>query len=165
MSAVKHKYGVGVGIALLILAAAALGFQLTGGRQSGAGSVATRAFFTDDNGQTFFQDDVNKLPPFTHNGKQALGCEVFEAAGGKQFVGLVYRFTESGRREMEAYLPNRSKDSDGSTRRAIEERGRQVKPVSAAGEGAWQIADDVNTARLQAGMKDASGKPAKLVQA
>jgi len=160
------KYGIGVAILLLIVAAAALGFQMLGGRESGAGAVATQAFFTDDEGKSFFKDDVSKLPPFSHNGKQALGCDVFEstAAGGKQFVGLVYRFTDSGRREMESYLPNKSKDPDGSTRRSIEERGKQVKLVGAAGESAWQVADDVAVARLQAAVKDPAGKPAKLVQ-
>jgi hypothetical protein len=159
----SHKYGLGVAIALLSIAAVAIGFQMSGGRESGAGPVATSAFYTDDNGKTFFKDDVDKLPPFSHNGKQAYRCDVFEDGRGKQFVGLVYRYTESGRREMEGYLPNASKDPDGSPRRAIEERGHQVKPV-AASDRAWTFGDDVTTTRLRRGVKDASGKPAKLVQ-
>ena len=158
----KRKYGVGVAAAVLLVAAVALGFQLVGGRENGAaGPVAKTAFYTDDNGKTFFKDDVNKIPPFDHNGKQALRCDVFTDAVGKQFVGLVYRFTESGKRDMAAYNP--SKDSDGSTRRSIEERGMQVKPP-AAGDKAWDIADDTTVSRLQGQMKDAAGKPAKLVQ-
>src|SRR5690348_13994130 len=118
-----HKYGLGVATLLLTIAAGAVGFQAFGGRESGAGPAAKTAFYTDDNGKTFFKDDVGKLPPFDHNGKKAYRCDVFEDSKGKQFVGLLYRYTENGRREMEAFLPNRSKDADGSTRRAIEERG------------------------------------------
>lgn len=157
----KRKYGVGVAVAVLLVAAVALGYQLVGGRENGAaGPVAKTAYYTDDNGKTFFKDDVNKIPPFDHNGKQALRCDVFEA-GGKQFVGLVYRFTEAGKRDMAAYNP--SKDADGSTRKSIEERSLQVKPVAAA-DKAWDIADETTVMRLQSQVKDPSGKPAKLVQ-
>jgi prepilin-type processing-associated H-X9-DG protein len=157
------RFGLGVASALFIVAAAALGVQLIGGRESGAGAVSKTAFYTDDNGKSFFKDDVNEVSPFHHNGKQAYRCDVFQTDGGKQFVGLVYRYTDSGRREIEAYFPNYSKDPDGSTRRAIDERGMQVKPVG-AGDNAWTLNDDTTTSRLVASMKDSSGKPAKLVQ-
>ena len=157
------RYGIGVAIALLAIAAVALGYQFLGGRESGAGPVQKTAFYTEDNGKSFFKDDLFKVSPFDHNGKQAYRCDVFQGDGGKQFAGLIYRHTDSGRREIEAYFPNKGKDTDGSTRRGIEERGMQVKPVAAA-EGAWTVADDTTTSRLQASMKDPSGKPAKLVQ-
>jgi hypothetical protein len=166
MSAINEvkgsRYGIGVAIALLAIAAVALGYQFLGARESGAGPVQTAAFYTEDNGKSFFKDDLFKASPFVHNGKQAYRCDVFDG-GGKQFVGLVYRHTDAGRRDIEAYFPNKSKDTDGSTRRGIEERGMQVRPVG-AGDGAWTVADDTTTSRLQASMKDPSGKPAKLVQ-
>ena len=157
------RFGIGIAAALLIVAALILGSQLRGGRESGAGPLPTSAFYTDDNGKTFFKDDIDKFSPFDRGGKQAYRCSVFQDASGKQFVGLVFRHTESGRRELEAYFPNQSKDFDGSTRRGIEERGMQVKPV-AASEKAWVPADDTTVTQLQASRKDASGKPVKLVQ-
>lgn len=158
-----QRYGLGAGVALLIVAAAAIAFQLIGGRESGLGPLASEAFYTDDNGKTFFKDDINNLTPFTRDGKQAYRCDVFEGAGGNRFVGLVYRATESGKKEMEAYLKIASKDSDGSTRRELEARCLEVKPV-AAPDKAWQIGDDTAVARLRSGMNDPSGKPAKLIQ-
>jgi len=156
----KKKFGVGVAVAVLLLAAVALGYQLVGGRENGAATAAPKtAFYTDDGGKTFFKDDISKVPPFDHNGKQALRCDVFDA-GGKQFVGLVYRFTDTGKRDIAAYNP--SKDFDGSVRRSIEERGMQVKPA-AAGDKAWDFADETTVTRLQGQMKDPAGKPAKLV--
>ena len=157
------RFGIGVASALLIVAAIIIGSQMFGGRESGAGPVARNAFYTDDNGKTFFKDDINKVSPFDHGGKQAFRCNVFQDASGKQFVGLIYRHTDGGRREIEAYFPNRSKDPDGSTRRGIEERGMEVKPVM-AGPSAWVIADDMAVTHLQIAIKDPSGKPAKLVQ-
>lgn len=162
-SAKGGRYGIGVAIALLAIAAVALGYQFLGGRESGAGPAQKTAFYTDDNGKNFFKDDLFKVSPFDHNGKQAYRCDVFQSEGGKQFVGLIYRHTDAGRREIEAFYPNKSKDTDGSSRRGIEERGMQVKPLSPS-EGAWALNDDTTTSRLQASMKDASGKPAKLVQ-
>ena len=157
------RFGVGVAAALLIVGALIVGFQLLGGRESGAGPVARTAFYTDDNGKSFFKDDINKLSPFDRGGKQAYRCSVFQDAAGKQFVGLIFRHTDSGRKELEAYFAKRPSDPDGSTRRGIEERGMQVKPV-AAREQAWVYADEATVMSLQSSLKDASGKPVQLVQ-
>ena len=97
------RFGMGAAVLLLMIGAVAMGFQLLGGRESGAGPVAKTAFYTDDNGVGFFKDDVNKPSPFDHGGKQAYRCDVFEGPGGKQFVGLIYRYTDSGWKEMQAY--------------------------------------------------------------
>ena|SRR5687767_13437968 len=160
----ESRYGMGVAVAILLVAAIALGYQMLSGREVVGAAAATSAFYTDDNGKTFFKDDTDKLPPFEHNGKQAFRCDVFQDAGGKQFVGLIYRFTESGRQQMQDYLPKKSKDADGAARRAIEERGMQVKPVAATGDAAWQYADDVTVAQLRAAVKTPSGQQAILVQ-
>jgi len=157
------RFGIGIAAALLIVAAAIIVPQLLGGRESGAGPVPKSAFYTDDNGKSSFKDDINKMSPFDRGGKQAYRCNVFQDSSGKQFVGLIFRHTDSGRREMEAYLPNESKDFDGSTRRGIEDRGMQVKPP-AAGDQAWVPADETTVTQLQTSLRDAAGKPVKLVQ-
>jgi len=157
----NRKLGVGVGAAIVIVAVAMIGFQVAGGK-SNAGTAPGNAFYTDDNGKTFFRDDVCRITPFDHKGKPAYRCDVFKGADGKQFVGLIYRHTDAGRKEMEAYLPNKGKDDDGTQRRSLEQRGMQVKPVG-ADEKAWVVNDDVTAERLQSTVKDAAGKPAQLV--
>jgi hypothetical protein len=158
----SSKFGIGIAVAVLIAGSLGIGMQLLGGRENGAAApVGTNAFYTDDN-KTFFKDSIDKLPPFDHNGKQAYRCDVFQGSDGKQFVGMVYRLTDAGRKEMESYLPRKKKDADGAVRRSIEEHGMQVKLVT-AGEKAWEIADEATVTRMQMGMKDASGKPATLV--
>src|SRR4051812_31470576 len=96
----NKKFGIGAAAALLVLALGFLAFQVMAGRDHGAGSLPTEVYYTDDNGKTFFKDDVRKLVPFDHKGKQAYRADVFQGADGKQFVGLVYRHTDSGRKEL-----------------------------------------------------------------
>jgi hypothetical protein len=157
----NKKLGIGVGVAIVILALGLIALQFRGPTNASA-AVATKAFYTDDDGKTFFKDNADRLVPFDRNGKQAYRADVFRGSDGKEFVGLIYRYTDSGRKEMEAYLPGRSKDEDGSTRRGIEQRGMQVKRPGADDNG-WVLNDDVTTERLQATTKDAAGKPATLL--
>lgn len=49
------------------------------------------AFFSDDNGVTFFADDWLQIAPFEHNGKQAVAAHVFEPKSGQRFVGYLER--------------------------------------------------------------------------
>src|SRR5271156_2802160 len=49
-------------------------------------------FYTDDDGATWFTDNPGHIPPFDHNGKQAVRCNVF-TAGGKTFVGYMRKVT------------------------------------------------------------------------
>src|SRR4051794_6634628 len=97
----KNKpLGVGVAIAVILAAGTVLAIQMMG-KSNATPDAATHAFYSDG---SIFKDDINKIVPFDHNGKQASRADVFQGVEGKQFVGLVYRHTDSGRRQMEAYL-------------------------------------------------------------
>jgi len=155
------KLGPGIGAALILLAIGILGYQFVGGNTNNAVIASQSAFYTDDLGKTFFKDSV-KIVPFDHNGKQALRADVFQCADGKQFVGLIYRFTDAGRREMDGYLSNKTKDPQGLARLGIEHRGMQVKPVG-GDDRSWALADDMTCERLQESVKCPGGGTAKLV--
>jgi hypothetical protein len=161
------KLGPGIGAALILVAIALLAFEQLGNRVNADAVAPTSAFYTDDNGKTFFKDAAGKIVPFDHNGKQAFRADVFKGADGKEFVGLIYRFTEGGRREMELYLSKKVHDTDNTMRTGIERRGMQVKPVGSgaggAGERPWMIADETTVERLQAAVKSPSGAAARLV--
>ena len=60
-----------------------------------------KAFFTVDDGTTWFVDDATKLAPFQRDGKEAVRAYVFEC-DGKAFVNHVERFTPEGRKAAEA---------------------------------------------------------------
>jgi hypothetical protein len=157
-----RKLGMGVAAAVLIIGLGLLAYQFFGGRQSVSAQTGSTAFFTDDGGKTFFKDDVTKMAPFDHNGKQAYRADVFQGADGKQFVGLIYRHTDSGRKEIASYLATKPKDPDGMARQIMERGRMQVKPVG-SDDKAWMLNDEVTIERLQSSIADASGKPAKLV--
>lgn len=108
---INDRQGLAVG-AVTGLIVLSLGFVVwyvlfSGGGHSNAGLNA-KAFFTDDDGKSFFMDDAAKTPPFPHSGKQAYGCTVFSGDGGKtKFVGWLTRYTDEGKRRMEEMRANK----------------------------------------------------------
>jgi hypothetical protein len=55
-------------------------------------SPPTRWYFTVDNGKTWFVDDINKVPPFDHNGRQAYRARIFTCEGSsKEWCGYIER--------------------------------------------------------------------------
>src|SRR5688500_5234313 len=95
--------------AVAVLAIGLIAWQVSGRHQTAASS--TKAFYTDDGGKSFFKDDINKISPWDHDGKQAYRCDVFKA-GDKEIVGLIYRHNANGKTAMEAYLNSKAKDKD-----------------------------------------------------
>lgn len=59
-----------------------------------------QAFFSDDDGRSYFADDINQLYPFDHNGKPAYRTYVYKCGGGAPFVAYVERLTDAGRAKI-----------------------------------------------------------------
>jgi hypothetical protein len=95
------KVGIGVAVGVLVLGVGAMVAQLSNGGLGGG--RAGRAFFTTDDGATWFVGDASQIPPFLHDGKQAVRAYVFEC-GGKRFVNHLERFTPERRKLAEAAL-------------------------------------------------------------
>lgn len=58
-------------------------------------SLPSFAWYTVDDGRTRFADDVERNPPFEHDGKQAVRLHLFSCDGGKTtFVGYLQKFPE-----------------------------------------------------------------------
>ncbi len=67
-----------------------------------AGQGKPKAFYTTDDGATWFADDADKLPPFDHDGKKAVMCFVYKAGErGTPFVSHLQRFTPEGIKQIE----------------------------------------------------------------
>lgn len=58
------------------------------------------AYFTNDDGKTFFADDAQKLTPFDKDGKPAVRAHVFEC-GGERVVGYMSRMTVGAKQAFE----------------------------------------------------------------
>jgi hypothetical protein len=85
---------------LLLISIVLIAFQLRG--SSSIASARSKAFFTVDDGKTWFTDDATKLPPFEKDGKQAVLARVYRSADGTQFVNYLERFKPEARQALEA---------------------------------------------------------------
>jgi hypothetical protein len=66
----------------------------------------SRAYFTDDEGKTYFEDDVLKPFPFERSGKKAYRAYVFRCGSrGTPFVGMLGRQGEAPKTPLPANVP------------------------------------------------------------
>jgi hypothetical protein len=88
------------------------------------------AFYSDDDGQTYFKDSIYRLAPFDHNGKIA-DIAVVCTDGTRNFVGYLERYTPEARKQLqEVYDANPTahyKTIDLMASPAISLKGMEVK--------------------------------------
>jgi hypothetical protein len=89
----KKPAAAGVAALLLILACAAVILSETKGQSNY--SFAGKVFYSDDDGKTWFLDDLTKGSPFDHDGKPAYRAMVYRCTdGGDLFVGFLAKFSD-----------------------------------------------------------------------
>lgn len=137
----KPAIATGATVAIIVLAIGAIIWQLNGGGMGENGGFS-KAFFTADDGATFFVDNNEKIPPFQKNGKTILGCAVFTADGGKtKFVGYVERYTPEMKQKLED-LRGKKQAMDPATMDTLQQQGgREVKPPR-TGDNGWVKRND-----------------------
>jgi hypothetical protein len=86
----KPAYAVAITV-IVILGALVFIFWQT--RPETPGEIETRVFYTDDDGKTWFPEQANHVPPFNHNGKDAVRCFVYKN-NGQPFVAYMRKFTK-----------------------------------------------------------------------
>lgn len=98
----KHsKLAIGISLAGIILFGIVIGFQLRGGGASHLPVFSNRQFYTTDDGATWFADDSVNIPPYDHDGKQAVIAYVFSCDGGKNaFVQFMEKYTDKARQQL-----------------------------------------------------------------
>lgn len=101
----------------------------------------SKAFYSDDDGQTWFVDSATKVAPFDHNGKQAVVAHVYTYDnGGKSFCAYLAKFTPAAKAKLEAAIAEAAKkqlppESVGLFHDpGFSKQGVLVKP---AGGGTW----------------------------
>jgi len=117
---------VGGGVLLVVLALMA--FRLRG--SSAPGATRTQAYFTIDDGKTWFRDDASQLPPFEKLGKQAVLARVYRCEDGTTFVNHLERFTPDARQALQEArmvdVTGKNKPDQNAIRNAYT-GGREVK--------------------------------------
>ena len=103
-----------VAASVMVLAGAGIGlWQAFGGRQEVRRDVQL-AYFSIDDGTTWFPDDAAKMPPIERDGKTAYRARVFRCPSGKEFVSHLERFTVEDKKRLEEQI------------RALAAQGRKV---------------------------------------
>ncbi len=121
----KRGLGIGVGVGLIVLAAVAIAAEVRSVRPSGGGHPGL-AFYSDDDGQTWYTDSIYKFPPFDHNGRTASRAYVY-SSGKTMFVGFLQRYTP------QALAALRKADDNGAGSRAALEKLMSSSDIRRAG--------------------------------
>jgi ligand-binding sensor domain-containing protein len=95
----RHKLTALVVIPLAVVAIAVAAWQSSG--PSSSSQRVGRAFYSDDDGATWFTDSADKIMPFDHNGKPAVEAVVYAGADGKPFVVCLMRYSAVAVRAFE----------------------------------------------------------------
>lgn len=97
--AINKKKGPVMGAAVTLLCGA-LCFIVWQNKSPGSARIK-KAFYSTDDGQTWFADDSDKIFPFDVDGKQAYRVDVYKGSDGKEFVGDIERFSDSAKSKLE----------------------------------------------------------------
>lgn len=120
-----------VKLVLFLIPWVILGRQLL---DDGGPQIPTQAYYTIDDGQTWFADDINKLSPFDKDGKPAYRVYVFTCDGGRtQFASYLERYTPEAHRKLEAARAQGA-DADPAIYEEVYLTGMEVKKP---GAGQW----------------------------
>ena len=114
---------VGAGVAIFVQA-----------RDSGAGSG--KAFFSNDDGKTFFVDRNTRLAPFDKDGRPAYRAHVFEC-GGKRVVGFLSCYTPAALKALEEAKASRGTGRPPPNAAALATVGTYGLLVKRPGDPAW----------------------------
>lgn len=84
---------------IIVVALAFIIYQLSGSNRP---QIQTEAYYTTDDGKTWFADDINKVPPFDHKGSPAVRVYLFTCDGGKtEFVSYLQKYTDEAKKRLE----------------------------------------------------------------
>lgn len=87
--------------ATVLIIAIAVSFIIYSQVGGGIPKPPSSAFYTTDDGSTWFADDIKKVPPFQKDGKDAYRVHVFKCGSGKPFVAYMERYTVEAKKMIE----------------------------------------------------------------
>jgi hypothetical protein len=155
----RRPWATGAFFASAVVLLAMIGLHACGGppkRAAGPG----KAFFTVDDGKTWFADDATKLPPFDHEGKTAYRAQVFRCGTGEAFVGFMESYSSENQKQLQAAVDSHSPD-------LVDLESELHAMVKKPGDARWVTfspgADAEYRKVLLATCPDGSGNPAERV--
>ena len=141
----KNKtMAMSVACLLIVTAVVLIALQARGGGDGTPDPTGGKAFFSTDDGKTWFAADAMTVPPFNKDGKEAVRAYVYRAGDGTEFVGYLERYTPVGKKSLKAALaqPEQLTEDPFST---VAGELQVKKP----GDAAWISASDPRAAKVQ----------------
>jgi hypothetical protein len=116
---------------IILIALIFIIYQMVGG---GGPRIQTTAYYTVDDGKTWFPDSIERIPPFDRGGQEAVRAHVFSCRGGRDaFVAYLEKYTPEAQKRLEAARAN-PEASDPGIMETVYMTGVLVKKP---GQGDW----------------------------
>jgi hypothetical protein len=131
------KVTTGLTAVLVFVAIATIALQVLGSRKRYADHLPT-AYFTTDDGKTYFVAGMENVPPFEHNGQMAVRAYVFRCGSAKPFVAYVERYVPEAHKAM---VENRATPQHQIGGRELKRPGETAWVKSSNRKAAAAIAD------------------------
>ncbi len=96
------------------------------------------AYYTVDDGTSCFTDDMDKFPPFAHDGLQAVQAHMFDC-DGHRFVGYLSRYTSDAKAILETNAAEIKVDPTKTTISAeLVDQATKSEEYKLPGETGWK---------------------------
>lgn len=118
----------------------------------------SRAFFTIDDGKTWFVDSSSRIPPFEKDGKTAYRCSVYEC-DGKRYVVEIQKYDDKTAKALHDALTaaKEAKAADPQAKPRLPNANLGLL-VKAPGETTWHsVNDHAAIMKMSAAVKCGSG--------
>ena len=139
----KQRPSVAAAAAVVMIGGAAIAIYLQARDFTNAGSG--KAFFTTDDGKTWFVDRNTRLAPFDKDGKQAVRAHVFEC-GGKRVVGYLSCYRPEAIKALEDAKAAKAQGKPPPNVQALAAVGTTGLLVKRPGAPGWVSQADVGNA-------------------
>ena len=155
----RKKPALGYAIVPIAIIAVIIGILRTRGIEP---SATTSAYYSNDDGKTFFSDDANRIAPFMKNGAEADMAHVFRKSDGSLFVGYLEKVTPEAV-EIIKRVKDR-KPNDPPVPMGLMNVVLSGHLYKRPGDTVWVSGKDLAASNKVSTIKDASGKPMVEVQ-
>jgi hypothetical protein len=103
----------------------------------GAHSTERKAYFTIDDGKSYFEESLTRIPPFLFHGKMAYRVRVVQCGNGQPYISHLEKYSEQAKQRLEERLkdPKTAPIIDGFLQPANEPGILVKKPLT--GDKGW----------------------------
>lgn len=149
----------GATIGIIVIALIFIGYQIFSSNNTG--QIQTEGWYTTDDSSpeaamaALFEDDINKIPPFQKDGKNAYRAYVFSCDGGKtKWIAYLQRYTDEAKKKIEAATADPNKAAEPGMMEMVQMTGLEVKKP---GPAAWIKSSDYEKSRTVVEVKCPDG--------